>query len=401
MKSRNTRVRSKVVALLVSLTALWAFAGYVTFREGLNILWVTVTANNIGIPLDEVTAALDEERKLSVAYASGDDAAGAQLPAARQATDDTIAQLKRMASGRLVDWAASDDLKQRLADFYDELESLPDLRESIDSHSLRGLPVVQRFVTIVDSAFLVNRSLASWDDKGLAQTTNALVNIVYARELMSREDAIISGAIAAGELSAAERSTFSQIVGTRRFLHNSATAGLTGDLRDRLEEIHASPTYRQFETAENAIMAAGTGIGVDVATWRSAADEMSTSLREFEHAAVEETIQQATPVIIGTVARLVLLGVLGLAAVIASIIISITTARNLVRQLERLRNAARDLASYRLPRVVERLQAGEQVDVKQEAPPLEFGNDEIGQVGQAFNQVQETAIRVAVEQAEL
>jgi signal transduction histidine kinase len=97
----------------------------------------------------------------------------------------------------------------------------------------------------------------------------------------------------------------------------------------------------------------------------------------------------------------VLLGVLGLAAVIASIIISVTTARQLVRQLERLRNAARDLASYRLPRVVERLQQGEQVDVKQEAPPLEFGSDEIGQVGEAFNQVQETAIRVAVEQAEL
>src|SRR5690606_24152320 len=110
---------------------------------------------------------------------------------------------------------------------------------------------------------------------------------------------------------------------------------------------------------------------------------------------------QATPVAIGTLLRLVLLGVLGLAAVIASIVISITTARQLVRQLERLRNAARDLASYRLPRVVERLQHGEQVDVKQEAPPLEFGTDEIGQVGEAFNQVQETAIRVAVEQAEL
>ena len=36
-----------------------------------------------------------------------------------------------------------------------------------------------------------------------------------------------------------------------------------------------------------------------------------------------------------------------------------------------------------------------------EAPPLEFGDDEIGQVGKAFNVVQETAVRTAVEQAEL
>ena len=36
-----------------------------------------------------------------------------------------------------------------------------------------------------------------------------------------------------------------------------------------------------------------------------------------------------------------------------------------------------------------------------EAPPLDFGRDEIGQVSEAFNAVQEQAVRVAVEQAEL
>ena len=42
--------------------------------------------------------------------------------------------------------------------------------------------------------------------------------------------------------------------------------------------------------------------------------------------------------------------------------------------------------------MVERLGRGEEVDVATEAPPLEFGTDEIGQVGKAFNAVQETAI---------
>ncbi len=51
--------------------------------------------------------------------------------------------------------------------------------------------------------------------------------------------------------------------------------------------------------------------------------------------------------------------------------------------------------------MVQRLQHGEKVDVDNEAPPLDFGKDEIGQVGEAFNEVQSTAIRVAVEQAEL
>ncbi len=88
-------------------------------------------------------------------------------------------------------------------------------------------------------------------------------------------------------------------------------------------------------------------------------------------------------------------------AVIASIVLSITTARRLVAQLEKLRAAALELADERLPGVVERLAHGEKVDVAKEAPPLEFGDDVIGQVGQAFNAVQETAIRTAVEEAEL
>ena len=51
--------------------------------------------------------------------------------------------------------------------------------------------------------------------------------------------------------------------------------------------------------------------------------------------------------------------------------------------------------------MVERLPRRGRSTWPREAPPLDFGADEIGQVGQAFNEVQETAVRVAVEQAEL
>jgi len=402
MKSRNTRVRSKVVALLVSLTALWAFAAYVTVREGLNMLWVTVTANDIGFPLSVLTDALEDERQASVLYVSGDSSAADALATAREETDTAMAELQASASGGWVEWVKSDELRRTLAEFeaaYAEVESL---RAAVDRRGIGTLEIVERFTAIIDSAFVVNRSLATWDDKALAQATAVVTDMAYARELMIREDAIISGAIVSGQFSAAERAEFAQIVGARRYLHASAFERLTGDSRAQFEQVRTGSAYQQFEAVENQIMSGQPGaLGVTPEAWRAAADGMIRELRDFEAAHVEAVIAQATPVAIGTALRLVLLGVLGLAAVIASIVISITTARQLVRQLQRLRNAARDLASYRLPRVVERLQAGEQVDVKQEAPPLEFGNDEIGQVGEAFNQVQETAIRVAVEQAEL
>ena len=49
--------------------------------------------------------------------------------------------------------------------------------------------------------------------------------------------------------------------------------------------------------------------------------------------------------------------------------------------------------------MVRRLQRGEALDVDVETPPLEYGQDEIGQLGQAFNEVQRTAVQSAVEEA--
>src|SRR5690606_6869407 len=130
--------------------------------------------------------------------------------------------------------------------------------------------------------------------------------------------------IASGELSPADRAAFGEFVGARRFLHTSAATELTGVLYTQFEQILASPQYRDLERAETAIMAAGDGLGIDPGTWRGAVDPTIESLREFEGASIDPIIAQATPVIVGTIVRLILLGVLGLAAVIASIIISIT-----------------------------------------------------------------------------
>ena len=50
MSSRSSHVRLKVVALLGSMTALWAFAAFVTVREGLNLLSVSTLDSGVGRP---------------------------------------------------------------------------------------------------------------------------------------------------------------------------------------------------------------------------------------------------------------------------------------------------------------------------------------------------------------
>ena len=72
---------------------------------------------------------------------------------------------------------------------------------------------------------------------------------------------------------------------------------------------------------------------------------------------------------------------------------------DLARQLHGLRDSALDLANVRLPDVVRRLRAGEDVDVAAQVGPLDAGVDEIGQVKAAFNTAQRTAVEAAVDEA--
>ena len=117
-----------------------------------------------------------------------------------------------------------------------------------------------------------------------------------------------------------------------------------------------------------------------------------------EQAANELTIR-AQPVANATYLRLILAGGLGLLAIILSVIMSVWIGHGLVRQLAGLRQSALELANERLPRLVQRLRAGQDVDLAAEAPQLESSSDEIGQVREAFNAVQRTAVEAAFDEA--
>ncbi|MEU2660894.1 ATP-binding protein, partial [Streptomyces sp. NPDC007325] len=93
--------------------------------------------------------------------------------------------------------------------------------------------------------------------------------------------------------------------------------------------------------------------------------------------------------------------VLGLAAVAASLVISVRIGRGLVVELVSLRNTALGIARRKLPAAMGRLRAGEEIDVHAEAPPGPAPQDEIGQVGEALTTVHRAALAAAVERAEL
>jgi HAMP domain-containing protein len=402
MRSRSANLRTKVIALLASLVALWAFAAWVTLRDGVNLLGVQAIDRQIVSPSEPLLLDLQVERRLAVAYLGGPNAGRKEaLDAARLAVDENAESFKSTARSWLARLAAGSEAEQRVDEAITELEQLPAVRAAIDSRSVDRVGTIRTYSTLIESLFEIYDVVGTLDDTEIQQDTRNLIELYRLRELISQEDALLSGVLAAGRMTTDEQFRFTELVISQRFV-----AGRTrlndADQAD-FDQVVNGEAFTRLRQLEDRVIGTpdATRPPIAVDEWNDVSEAALTHLQEMVLGSGDNLVQRALPVAVGVIVRLVLAAGLGLLAVIASIVVSVTTARALIAQLQRLRDAAHKLADERLPAVVERLQRGEKVDVATEAPPLDFGSDEIGQVGQAFNAVQETAVRTAVEQAEL
>ncbi|MFF3437310.1 nitrate- and nitrite sensing domain-containing protein [Streptosporangium sp. NPDC002721] len=407
MRLRNASLRTKVTALLVSLTALWAFTAWVTVRDGLNMLGVATLNTEVADPSERLIVELQAERRLT-AITLGSPGTERQrreaLAAQRKRTDAADAHFRKLTGGNAVGLLGTPALERRIGETGELLDGLTAARKAIDAGRVNRTWTAAEFTAIVDSIFRVYDSLATLDDEELAKDTRTLIGMNRARDMLAQEDALVMGALTAGRFADGEQIRFTQMVGTRRFITEQAVAELPAADQEAHRRMVAEGQFTRLRAMEDQLIqnpeVVQAGL-IDVTRWSSDAQPAQTRFTQAVLTAGSGVVERSGPVAAGVLVRLALAGGLGLVAVIASVVLAITTARALVQQLEKLRAAAWELANERLPAVVERIGHGQVVDVAAEAPPLKFGDDQIGQVGQAFNAVQRTAIKVAAEQAQL
>ncbi|MEV0997623.1 nitrate- and nitrite sensing domain-containing protein [Nonomuraea sp. NPDC050202] len=97
----------------------------------------------------------------------------------------------------------------------------------------------------------------------------------------------------------------------------------------------------------------------------------------------------------------IIAGSLIVALLIVVLLLTVAIARSMVGPLRRLRTEALEVAGFRLPDVVRQLRVSGDTSVRDVAPIEVEGNDEIGDVARAFDQVHRQAVRLAGEEAEL
>ncbi|MFE2110498.1 nitrate- and nitrite sensing domain-containing protein, partial [Kitasatospora sp. NPDC059463] len=410
MRLRSSSIRAKIIALLlvpiVALAALWAYATLTTAGDVWSRLDLSRTYKEFGTPVDQYAHDLQNERRAAVKRLA-DPASRAARDALEQAqavTDRDLAvlrQKKDTGSGRL-DEAQRGRLLQILA----AADQLPPLRAQVGRAALNWEFALAQYTDLVKPTFGFRSAFVARQSGQLPRQGTILTELVRAREYLSQEDAAMEGLrTAPGRPTAEQYQVALDALHNQQALFTVYIAEL--DPVDQADYIalRGGEAWASLARAEADFVGAGgperVVQAINGSDWRRTADHALGDLAAINTRLAGTIDDRDHSYAVGLLWRGGIAGVIGLVAVVLSVLISYRIGRGLVRELIGLRNAANELAGTRLPSVMLRLRKGEAVDVVTEAPELEFGPAEIGQVGRAINAVQRAAVEAAVEQAEL
>ena len=403
-RSIRLRIFLLVAVPILSLIGLYAFAATISASDALNLAKSRTLKDTIGTPVGNLEAQIDLERMGAVVYLAAPVPSNLAALHAQEAKTEQSQKAFTDAVNSTASSAVPAD-KQAIAVLLKDMAGLATVRSEIASLAVTRPEVISAYAAINFAADdVLNQTILQESNVPLVTQSLALVRAGKSEELLLEESGLLTGDAIARTFSQADRQQFAELVGAHRALYLQALPDLEPAYRGYFLKDVNPQASAALTALENKVIAdnhPGRVPPVPLPSWNLAVGAVSAGLSNASIQAATTLTMQAQPVANATFLRLWLVGGLGLLAIILSLIISVWIGRGLVQQLAGLRRSALDLANNRLPSLVERLRAGEDVDVSAEAPPLESSADEIGQVREAFNAVQRTAVEAAVDEAGL
>lgn len=408
---RPRTVRAKIVCLLmvpvVSLLALWAYATVTTAQDVSRLRQLQRVDAEVRTPVANAVAALQAERVAAVRHATEPSAAGSgELERLAAHTDRAVAKLRLGEDGTVADGQElPHQVAQRLVALIHSAEELRPLRTAVLDRRTGWNETYRRYTATIATAFGVGGALTGVQDAQLGSDARVLLEFSRAGEALAQEDVLLTSARLAGGLTGERLRLFTGAVDTRRTLTETAVADLSGAERAAWLRLAEDADYTAVAGAEDRVLSSSAGARAVAAapetTWQQAHARVRDGMRAIERDAARGVADRADPFTRGLLTPAGAAVLFGLAAVAASLVISVRIGRGLVVELVSLRNSALEIARRKLPEAMRRLRASEEIDIRAEAPPGPAADDETGQVAEALDTVHRAALRAAVERAEL
>lgn len=333
----------------------------------------------------------------------GDAAARRHLTKSRTATDRSLEALRE--SGAVVDGVGDEFAIVAFDRLRGKLDALPGIRRRVGTTSGDPVGRANELTSLADDALdaaaVVGHAV---DDQGLAQSISGIVDLERHQLATARETVLFLGFRLTGEtahfgewvVAIDDQDTLSA-----RFLAEAsppeATAfrfALAGEPPD--DGVHvarsAGDVPIEFPTTEIE--------PIDYVDWFAEQQAWFAS----GIGAVQDVVDDTAVLAVGDARSSVLIYGIGACSIILVVLVlAWVVVRSVNRPLRTLTNAAREMSERRLPRLVDSLRAGGDLDpAATQLEPIDVhAHDELGELATAFNTIQQVTVRVAEEQAEL
>jgi signal transduction histidine kinase len=403
-RSIGTTLLALLLIPLLALVGLWAFVASVTLGNRIRFAHYDTETNKTSASFTTLTAATFQERALTLSWlASGRRTSEASLLAVRHVVDTSGAQA-RQAYASLTSLLNPTNL-QAMHVYFADLAGLPRIRAGVDAGAYTVVSAYQAYDKIITDQIALLQTSSPVSDPTLEFMTQAADAATRLEGRLAGAMSLIGAALAdGGRMSSSERVLLAEVVGQQQLdVSNVLTLATKAD-RPIYTAAFTTAAFHQFQALENQILASPPNrpIPVNPVTFGTTSTRLMGQISNPLHGIGTVVGARAGQLRDSLTLQLALAAGLGLLAILAAGFVALRLGRQLRGELVGLYNSARAMATERLPRVVERLRQGEEVNVADESPPLPAGRiTEIANVADAFSSVQRTAVESAVGQADL
>ncbi|MCI2419454.1 nitrate- and nitrite sensing domain-containing protein [Saccharopolyspora sp. K220] len=408
LASGTIQARLLTIALVPSVAALLVgvgLSGYLIF-QGLNVHGYAGKLAAAAEPSGRFVVDIQDERQLTLLLLSDRAQNRTQLDDARRETDIALSEMDTIAEG-LAD-ASPDEAAATIEEFRGQLAAVREVRKQVDSGPGDLNAVYGFYNGLVDSLNMSMRAYArAAPDSTVAYEQLMAVDLLDAADSMARGHALAMARTTSG-MTQEQYHEYIHQIGAFHDNLNSLVPRMTPTEQQHYKDIQKGPAWQRIDGVQDALEAAGSQansgqiirLPVSTRDWQSSAHDLAGQLNSLsgEHSGYAASI--GASMARATLITSLVTGSLIVVIALVVFLVALRLSHRLVRRLTRLRDETLAMSEQELPNVVARLRAGTQVDVENEVPWLSHGNDEIGQVANAFNQAQRTAIAATVQEAE-
>ncbi|WP_086843005.1 sensor histidine kinase [Amycolatopsis kentuckyensis] len=347
-------------------------------------------------------ASLQQERQATLTLLAGQSNQRAVLAAVRPKTDENAAKTIEYLRDNFADYDDTPpSVLKNITTFFGLYQQLPANRQAVDSGQMQ-----------LNQAFVYyNKMIDQFTDgvAGLAQNARGAQNafdrltaipLFTAADQMQRSDALAAAGLAAGGLSNDDFRTYVGQVGAYHAQLDASAPKLIPEVKAKYDELLASQPWQTVNQVETAFLRGDLSkLPVPQDQWRAAARQVGAAMMGIFILQSSNASQAAINDADSTFTESLIAGVVAVLFAVFVVFVAVRLSNRLIGRLHRLREDTLDAAEVRLPELVARVQAGEPVDLEEGGHFLDHGTDEIGQVADAFNKAQQTAIAAAIDEA--